>query len=438
MSQHAALLIDLENFYLSRENGTLSEARGEVHYDFHRDLEILCRGAQRIAGDKRLIVRRAYADFNAYRRSDDSARPYRKDYYLRHTPKLLMERGVEPVQVFRFPGGGNKNAADMRLAMDATTLMAPPSCVDTFILVTGDADFIRLTLELRRCGAFVAGIGVRETTSSVLPRYCDRFDYFTDLAGEAVVERAAESVELRRLREALLEVLRAEGPQLFSRIKPLLDDKLEHPFDPRRYGCDNTGDFLRENADALGVSVHRSEYDWEVQIREGGEREGGGDKHSMALYRQLLRDDTPRIYVLGYDEWRRITDYLYEYVNNADERQCTHSELLAALAEEFSVDEGGIEDIGQKSAHALFLLFKSGCFRCTADGEHFDAVNFPWRLPATLAGEIDSAETMRTRAYAFATKVLSRRLALGGYGAADADLIGRLFYDGGSGEHASA
>ena len=78
----------------------------------------------------------------------------------------------------RFPGGGNKNASDMRLAMDATALLNDETGVDFFLLVTGDADFIPLVLELKRRGAEVAVIGVMWHTKPVFQRYCDRFEYF--------------------------------------------------------------------------------------------------------------------------------------------------------------------------------------------------------------------------------------------------------------------
>ena len=62
MSGNAALLIDLENFYLARE--ATAGGGNDDPYDVIHDLERLCGFAQGLVGRaRRLIVRRAYADF---------------------------------------------------------------------------------------------------------------------------------------------------------------------------------------------------------------------------------------------------------------------------------------------------------------------------------------------------------------------------------------
>ena len=146
MRTNAILLIDLENFFLGREENINSTPAPHI-YSFKEDLERLYNFAVDLAGERRLVVRRAYANFNVWRMTKEGGP---KEYYLQQLPNLLMDKGIEPVQVFRFPGGGNKNASDMRLAMDATALLNDQAGVDLFLLVTGDADFIPLVLELKR------------------------------------------------------------------------------------------------------------------------------------------------------------------------------------------------------------------------------------------------------------------------------------------------
>ena len=68
--------------------------------------------------------------------------------------------------------------------MDATALLNGDASGDLFILVTGDADFIPVVLELKRRGAEVAVIGVMWHTKPVFQRYCDRFEYFEDLVAK--------------------------------------------------------------------------------------------------------------------------------------------------------------------------------------------------------------------------------------------------------------
>src|SRR6516164_2975755 len=116
---HSIFLIDLENFFLSREKN-FDRAVSSESYGFSYDLEKLCQFSVSLAGKRRLSVRRAYAPFNVFRPVDSGG----KEYYLQHLPPMLMEQGIEPIQVFRYPGGGHKTAADMRLAMDATSLVS--------------------------------------------------------------------------------------------------------------------------------------------------------------------------------------------------------------------------------------------------------------------------------------------------------------------------
>ena len=118
---NATLLIDLENFFLGREENINGMPSPHL-YSFKEDLERLYNFAVDLAGDRRLVVRRAYANFNAWRIAKEGGP---KDYYLQQLPNLLMDKGIEPVQVFRFPGGGNKNASDMPWPW------TPPPCSTT-------------------------------------------------------------------------------------------------------------------------------------------------------------------------------------------------------------------------------------------------------------------------------------------------------------------
>lgn len=185
MHQDAAILIDLENFFLGREAANTPGDHTEQPYNLGADLATLRSSVDKIISPRRLAVARAYADFNTRRWIEKG----RADYYLQRTPTMLMEHGIDPVQVFRFPGFGNKNAADMKMASDAVSLVRATPNLNLVVLVTGDADFIPVAIELRRLGCCVVGIGTRNGTKRVLPSYCDHFEAFEDLvdgAGDAL------------------------------------------------------------------------------------------------------------------------------------------------------------------------------------------------------------------------------------------------------------
>ena len=180
MAGNAAFLIDLENVFLSREERC--RENGHAH-SFARDLEVVCSLTEKLADDRPFGVKRAYANFSARRRKDQGW-----DYYLRRPVNALVEHGIEPVQVFGLQKGAGENAADIRMAVDAIALLADPSGVELFVLVTGDSDFVPVVLELRRLGARVAVIGVKKSTSEALASYCDRFEYLDDRLGERDAE----------------------------------------------------------------------------------------------------------------------------------------------------------------------------------------------------------------------------------------------------------
>jgi uncharacterized LabA/DUF88 family protein len=469
MPGNAALLIDLENFYIGRED-IWSKAHGQEPYEFPVDLDSLCSFAKSIAGDRRLIVQRAYANFNDRR---PGAGERRWDYYLQPQPRFLMEQGIEPVQVFRFPGGNNKNAADMKMAMDATALLQAPSSVDFFVIVTGDSDFIPLVLELKRAGAEAAVIGVTGCTKPIFERYCDRFEYFEDLLAARELQRD-ESGELDVVREAIAALVSLRSPIKFAAVKPLLSEQLGASFDPMRYGCESTGDFLRKNAAALGIEVRRGEHDWELAAagaQDGGNPRGAAvngearddapsaeagslaiaesgdfeampllaldaigideapppgspsaversaEPHTAKLYRDLLKQGIPRCYVVDYDDWNMIVDAVYGIAAPAEGQpppQIVHQELLEEVTEQCS--EQGMVDAGRKVRDVCFQLFKAGCFHCAEAGAEPSLADFHWSRPAVLDPRIEEVDHLVERAWSYLAQLLSRRLEQRGNG----------------------
>ncbi len=459
---HAALLIDLENFYLGREE-LARESGATEGYDFATDLEALVRFAEELAQGRRMSVRRAYADYNAARRADD-----RWDYYLRLCAKLVMGQGIEPVQCFRFPGGSKKNAADMRLAMDATAMMSGNTGIDQFVLVTGDADFIPVVIELRLRGARCAVIGVSGRTKPVFQRYCDAFEYFEDLVAAEQVEGPPDKI--REVRAALQGIFVKQRPLVFAAVKPILSKALGHTFDPSRFDCENTGEFLRKFAIDLGIVVQRGEHDWTIDVAPAGAggaappsspanptaglpapgvqapvaqaigmHTGGGlaaspssatrgrpPRHEVAEYRWLLRMRTPKVHVVEHDDWLRITEMLFDSVRDIDGKpiQVLHASLIEDLTQQCVQED--IEAADKKVQSVAFQLFKGGVFVCDAAGVA-GSRDFHWSKPAHLAPEIQSlAELRRAADLYIATLLLQRMREAYGTDEVDAEVLAEL------------
>jgi hypothetical protein len=404
-------------------------------------------------------VSRAYANFNS-KRPGDGERPW--DYYLQGAAKTLMERGIEPVQVFRFPGGGNKNAADMRLAMDAMALFRDNPRIQQITLVSGDADFIPMILELRKVGMEVIVIGVREHTKAVLERYCDRFEYFEDLVA-AEENGSGKRRELEQARLALRAVLQGRGGLRLDALKPLLHGELGHTFDYGRFECESLGEFIEAHADELEVLLDRDEEGVSVALRspaappaaprasgagpashegaapalghalvaERGEALPADDgqvppaaqdgervvilrPHSAYLYRELLRLKAPKIYVVPARDWSFVMETTHSLVvdEGGQPRVILHRDLREDLIQ--VCDAHGMDNAEKKVDATLFQLFKAGCFVCVERGPDVGQSDFHWRRPARLADGLATIDHLRDRVRLFMIRELRARLAEAG------------------------
>ncbi len=183
--------------------------------------------ADALAERGRVVVRRAYADWTFF---DEDRR-------------MLTENHVELIEIPQRKGLIRKNAADIKLAVDAVELAFERDYVTTFVLCTGDSDFTPLVHKLRELNKRVVGVGLKASTSKLLPPACDEFLFYESLEG----------VEL---------------PPARGRVEPA-------PESPVRPAA---GDL-----DAMAIIV--------AQTLAGLERTAGGEVRASSLKRALLRKD---------------------------------------------------------------------------------------------------------------------------------------------------
>src|SRR5436190_9967356 len=115
----------------------------------------------------RVVVRRAYADWS----------------YFDEDRRMLTRSHVELIDIPQRMGASRKNAADIKMAVDALELAFERDYISTFVLCTGDSDFTPLVHKLRELNKRVIGVGVEKTTSALLPPACDEFLYYDRLEG---------------------------------------------------------------------------------------------------------------------------------------------------------------------------------------------------------------------------------------------------------------
>ncbi|MBW0012982.1 NYN domain-containing protein [Mycobacterium sp.] len=124
-----------------------------------------------------LVLTRAYADWSA-----DVNTGYRAQ---------LVGRAVDLVQLFPAAAYG-KNAADIRLAVDAVEDMFRLPDLTHVVIVAGDSDYIPLAQRCKRLGRYVVGVGVAGSSSRALAAACDEFVVYDALPGVPVPEPAPD------------------------------------------------------------------------------------------------------------------------------------------------------------------------------------------------------------------------------------------------------
>jgi len=94
--------------------------------------------------------------------------------------RQMAENAVQMVQRIPSPRG-DKNGADINLALDALEMAFTHTHVNAFAIVSGDSDFIPLVNKLKEYGKTVFVVGGKAFTSTILQQNCHEFISFESL-----------------------------------------------------------------------------------------------------------------------------------------------------------------------------------------------------------------------------------------------------------------
>jgi uncharacterized protein (TIGR00288 family) len=198
-----------------------------------------------------IVTKIAYSD---WKRSGDYSR-------------LMTQHAIRMVQRNVTPGG-DKNGADITMALDALELAFTHDHINTFVIVGGDSDFISLVEKLKQYGRKVIVVGGRQFTSTTMQKNCHEFIAYENLAGTRVVRTqgrgvrsstgTAPIVEALPLVRRALEVLsdRELTPQLGLLKSTLL--QLDSTFSERDYGAGSFRDFMEKVAASGTVTLRQA------------------------------------------------------------------------------------------------------------------------------------------------------------------------------------
>jgi uncharacterized LabA/DUF88 family protein len=249
MPEDLAIFIDWENIYIS----TVSE------YKSKPNVSAILEKAREYG---RIVSASAYADWT--------------DGDFRDAPPTLYSNGISPryISARYFPGGKSQkrrtNSIDVMLAVECSDFLHTHPQVDTYVLVTGDGDFIPLVSLLRSRGKTVVVLGVSEATSYHLIESADHFISYASLLEEERAARARDREPKKKAADPYKELVRAVETlkkggktRVLGQVKQQMIVQLGS-FDERNAGFKKFKDFVVE-AERRGL-VNTVDQDLELQV----------------------------------------------------------------------------------------------------------------------------------------------------------------------------
>jgi hypothetical protein len=181
----------------------------------------------------------------------------------------MSQHAIRMVQRNLTPGG-DKNGADINLALDALEMAFTHDHINAFVIVGGDSDFITLVEKLKQYDKKVFVVGGRQFTSQVMQKNCHEFIAYENLVSrrpaapgpgprrETSVAATAADVAGDSLVKRALKVLtdREVSPQLGLLKSTLL--QLDSTFSERDYGVSTFRDFIEKVAKTGLVTLRHS------------------------------------------------------------------------------------------------------------------------------------------------------------------------------------
>ena len=234
--------------------------------------------------------------------------------------RQMAANAVQMVQRIPSPRG-DKNGADINLALDALEMAFTHSHVNAFAIVSGDSDFIPLVNKLKEFGKIVFVLGGKAFTSTILQQNCHEFISYESLLDEPQKNPrqqqpqhqhqhqqqqqqqrqprrrpvALDIAQAMPLLERALQVLERRGvqPQLGLLKSTML--QLDAAFSEKAYGCNSFSDFVEKLKHAGYVNLSGSEGRYFIERKTSAPPEQAAPRPDEAL--PLLRDmlETHRI-----------------------------------------------------------------------------------------------------------------------------------------------
>ena len=239
--------------------------------------------------------------------------------------RALSEHAVQMVQRDPSPRG-DKNGADINLALDALEMAFTHDHINAYAIVSGDSDFIALVNKLKQYDKRIFVVGGRAFTSTILQKNCHEFVAYESVMDDRPrssghqqpqqqqapqqhqpqqhLERQEKQQQQQQrpqhkrvaldLAQAMPLVERALGVLERREVRPQLGLlkstmlQLDSTFNEKAYGANSFTDFVERLQKADFVEVTGGEGRYMIRMKGGAVAEKPGAKPEEAI--PLLRD----------------------------------------------------------------------------------------------------------------------------------------------------
>jgi uncharacterized LabA/DUF88 family protein len=209
--------------------------------------------------------------------------------------RALTQHAIRLVQRNLTPGG-DKNGADINMALDAMEMAFTHTHINAYVIVGGDSDFLSLVEKLKQYDKKVFVVGGRQFTSVILQRNCHEFIAYENLTrtkpqaakgDRPPAARASAPVTqaypiVRRALKILAD--REVSPQTGLLKSTLL--QLDSTFSERNYGASSFLDFVEKLAQGGLVSLKHAGRSVMVELNEGFAEDGSAQPAAETSHAQ--------------------------------------------------------------------------------------------------------------------------------------------------------
>jgi len=295
----------------------------------------------------------------------------------------VIELGIDPVQMFGFGKGSQKNASDIQLAIDAIDIAYTKPAVEIFVIVSGDGGFSSLAKKLHEYGKTVIGCAYKKTTNKVFEAVSDDFIWLQEPKNETLIVKQSNATypqindpsliafsknnkplqnpstqEIVTVSKEIIAffvsnsdtstLLKYSGLNI-SVFSQFLDYRL-NGFNYYRLGFTKFTDFIRfavDNTDCKLAFKEPSDYRLVLKttqlkgFQDTTNIKELGEIHTEENYKLLLSKNAPSFKQFGKEVIEEVADYLSE--NKMQFQELLLGDVIDTLSDKFDIEQSDLK-----------------------------------------------------------------------------------------------